>query len=95
MIFFIRRSEKKDAGEQVSNGMLGIGTIILFLIYLFRQHISPTESMILFTIAISGALLLTAEDMSEEHIPKWLENVHKVLSLTGIFYLFFFTHTNP
>jgi 4-amino-4-deoxy-L-arabinose transferase-like glycosyltransferase len=89
-VFFLRK--ERNEKPLIKNGIPAVATIVLLLIYLFRQHIQQVESMVLFTLATSAALVLIAKD--QEELPKWLDAVHGILFTCGFIFLLFFTYTH-
>jgi 4-amino-4-deoxy-L-arabinose transferase-like glycosyltransferase len=92
LVFFLRR-EKKEKPLILKNGIPAVATIMLLLIYLFRQHIQEIESAVLFTIAVSTALILVAKDQ-DEYVPKWMELANGVIFMSGFVFLVLFTYTH-
>jgi len=92
---YLLKKEKLPASSVLIQGALATVALVLLLVYVFRPNPEPVECMVLFTIAMSGSLVLTAKDLAGGKIPKWLAFVHSLLSFGGFAYIFIFTYLHP
>ena len=90
LLGFVMGSKETPKAVVFSHGPLAIIGLVLLVIYLFRGGPNPWESVILFTLAAMGGLVLAARDLSGKAVPKWLAVAHGFLAVTGFVLLLFF-----
>jgi hypothetical protein len=90
LLSYILRDKETPKGIAFTHGPLAAAALILIIVYTFGNHPGPLESVILFTIAAIGGIIVFAKDISNKPIPKWLAVVHGLIAVTGFIFLLIF-----
>ncbi len=90
LLSFVLRNKETPKAIVFTHGPLAVIGLILLIIYTFRQGPNPIESIILFTIAAIGGIVLVWKDITHQQVPKWLAIVHGLVAVSGFILLLIF-----
>ncbi len=86
--------QDKETPKRVvfTHGPLAATGLVLLIIYTVKQP-GPVESIVLFSIAALGGVVMLTKDLSGKKIPKWLAVLHGLLAVSGFIFLLVFAFT--
>jgi len=87
---YILKEKETPKGMTLTHGILAVAGLVLTVYYTVRHKPGPVESVVLFTIAALGGLVVFAKDVSNKAIPKWLAIIHGLIAVGGFVYLLIF-----
>lgn len=92
LLSYVLREKETPKGVVFTHGPLAAIGLILLIIYTVNQP-GPVESIVLFTIAALGGVVMLVKDLSGKKIPKWLGVLHGLLAVSGFIFLLVFAFT--
>lgn len=92
LLSYVLREKETPKGVVFTHGPLAAIGLILLIIYTVNQP-GPVESIVLFTIAALGGVVMLVKDLSGKKIPKWLAVLHGLLAVSGFIFLLVFAFT--
>ena len=72
------------------HGLFVAIAFVLLIMYTRMNTPEPVDSLILFSIAAIGGIVLVYKDLTGRIVPKWLALTHGVAALSGFVFLFVF-----
>ena len=93
LLFYVLTGKPTPKGIAFIHGPLAITGLIVLIIYAVTtaKHHKHLESIVLFSIAAVGGVVVFYRDITGKSIPKWLAVLHGVIALTGIGFILFHT----
>ena len=93
MLYYLLTGRHIPKGLAFVHGPLAIAGLVVLICYavITTHHHKHYESIVLFSIAAVGGLVLFYKDITGKRIPKWLAVLHALLAITG--FLFLLVHT--
>jgi hypothetical protein len=92
LLSYVLRNEETPKTLVFSHGPLAAIGLVLLIVYTINKP-GPIASVILFTIAAFGGIIMVVKDLTGKSIPKWLAILHGVLAVAAFVYLLVFTFT--
>jgi peptidoglycan/LPS O-acetylase OafA/YrhL len=89
LLSFVLKGKETPKGIVFTHGPLAAIGLILLIIYTINNP-GPIESIVLFTIAALGGVVLVVRDLSKKPVPKWLAVVHGLIAVSGFIFLLVF-----
>lgn len=89
LLSYVLREKETPKGVVFTHGPLAAIGLILLILYTVNQP-GPVESIVLFTIAALGGVVMLVKDLSGKKIPKWLAVLHGLLAVSGFIFLLVF-----
>ena len=90
LLTFVLKGKETPKAVVFTHGPLAAAGLILLIIYAFKESPGPTESIILFTMAATGGVVMVYRDLTGKKIPKWLAIAHGLLAISGFICLILF-----
>ncbi len=72
------------------HGPIAALALIILIIYVLNNDVSPVASMVLFIIAAVGGVILVIRDFTGKSLPKPLAIMHGLIAVTGFVLLILF-----
>jgi hypothetical protein len=72
------------------HGLFVLIAFVLLIIYTRMNTPEPIDSLVLFSIAAVGGLVLVYKDLTGKLVPKWLALTHGLAAIGGFVFLFAF-----
>ena len=92
LLSYVLRGKETPKGVVFTHGPLAAIGLVLLVVYTVNQP-GPVESIVLFTIAALGGVVMLTRDLSGKKIPKWLAVLHGLIAVSGFIFLLVFTFT--
>jgi len=90
LLTFVLRGKETPKGIVFLHGPIAATALILLIIYVVNNTVSPVPSMVLFIIAAIGGVILVIRDFTRKSVPKSLAVVHGLIAVTGLILLIMF-----
>ena len=90
LLTFVLRGKETPKAVVFTHGPLAAAGLVLLIIYLFQESPGPVESVVLFTIAAIGGVVMVYKDLTGKKIPKWLAIAHGLIAICGFIFLLIF-----
>lgn len=87
LLSFVLRNQKTPKIVAFIHGPLAIIALILLINYSTDHGPGLTESIVLFTMAALGGIILIIRDVTGRSVPKWLAVAHGLIAITGFIFL--------
>ncbi len=95
LLSLILYNKETPRGAAAIHGLFAITGLALLIIFSRNNEQSPIVSIVLFTLAAVGGLMLIYKDVTGKKIPKWLAVVHGVTAVIGFGFLILFACCHP
>ena len=92
LLSYVLKGKETPKGVVFTHGPLAAIGLVLLIIYTVNNP-GPVESIVLFTIAALGGVVMLVKDLSGKPIPKWLAVVHGLIAVSGFIFLLVFAFT--
>ena len=92
LLSYVLKEKETPKGVVFTHGPLAATGLVLLIIYTVNQP-GPVESIVLFTIAALGGIVMLMRDLSGKKIPKWLAVLHGLIAVSGFIFLLVFAFT--
>lgn len=89
LLSYVLKGKETPKGVVFTHGPLAAIGLVLLIVYTVNQP-GPVESIVLFTIAALGGVVMLMKDLSGKKIPKWLAVLHGLLAVSGFIFLLVF-----
>ncbi len=90
LISYVLRGKETPKGIVFLHGPIAATALILLIIYVLNNTVSPIASMILFIIAALGGVVMVIRDFTGKKIPKGLAVIHGLIAVTAFVLLIVF-----
>ena len=90
LLSLILRTKSTPKAVSALHGLLAGTALILLIVYTLGNKPGPWPSVIIFTIAALGGLVLIYRDLTGKTIPKWLGITHGLTAILGFVLLILF-----
>ncbi len=90
LISYVLRGKETPKGIVFLHGPLAGAALIILIIYVVKNTISPAPSMILFIVAAIGGVIMVIRDFTGKPVPKPLAVAHGLIAITGFVLLVIF-----
>lgn len=92
LLSYVLKEQETPKGVVFAHGPLAATGLVLLIIYTVNQP-GPVESIVLFTVAALGGIVMLIRDLSGKKIPKWLGVLHGLIAVSGFIFLLVFAFT--
>jgi hypothetical protein len=90
LLSLVMRDRQTPRSIAIVHGLFALTGLILLITYSNGSEASPLVSLVVFTIAALGGLVLIYKDVIEKQVPKWLALTHGLTALIGFSFLVVF-----
>ena len=90
LLSLILRTKATPKGVTIIHGVLAVVALVLLIIYCVGHKPGPWVSIIVFSIAATGGLILNYRNITGKTVPKWLGIGHGLIAITGFALLLWF-----
>jgi hypothetical protein len=91
LLTLLLRDKQIPKGAAIIHGLFAVTGLVLLIVYCIKFEAGPLESIIIFSIAALGGIILGYKDLTGRKIPKWLGIVHGVTAIAGFGFLLVYT----
>ncbi len=91
LLSYVLRSKETPKAITIIHGTVAAAGLVILIIFAFYNSPSPWVSVLLFTLAAMGGLLLFHKDLSGKPLPKWLAIGHGIIAVIAFVFLIVFT----
>ena len=89
LLSYVLKGKETRKTVVVTHGLLAASGLTLLIIYMLNRP-GPIESLVLFTIAVLGGVVMLVKDLSGKPIFKWLGIAHGLIAVCGFIFLLVF-----
>ena len=90
LLGFVLKGKETPKAVVFTHGPLAAAGLVLLIIYAIDRSPGPLESIVLFSMAAAGGVVMLYRDITGKGIPKWLAIVHGLLAIAGFAWLLYF-----
>ncbi len=90
LLSLILRNKETSTGIAMIHGLFAATGIILLIVYCSGNNSGPLISIIIFSIAALGGLIMVYRKSTGKKIPKWLGILHGLTAVIGFTFLLYF-----
>ena len=90
LLGFVLKGKETPKAVVFTHGPLAAAGLVLLIIYAIDRSPGHLESIVLFTMAAAGGVVMLYRDITGKGIPKWLAIVHGLLAIAGFAWLLYF-----
>lgn len=87
LLSYVLNNKETPKGVAFIHGPFAAAGLVLLIIYAFKNSPAPVESIVIFTIAALGGMILITRDLIGKSIPKWFAVLHGSLAVVGFIFL--------
>lgn len=90
LLSLILRNKETSTGVAMIHGLFAATGLILLMVYCSGNNSGPLVSVIIFSIAALGGLIMFYRKKTAKKIPKWLGVLHGLTAVIGFIFLLYF-----
>ena len=90
LLSFILREKQIPKAVTLIHGLFAALSVVLLIIYFFRNESGPLVSIIVFVVAAVSGIMLNYRDITGKKVPKWFAVMHGLVAITGFAFLLVF-----
>src|SRR6478735_4655324 len=83
LLTLVMREKETPKGASIINGLFTATGLCLLILYCADTHGGPLVSIMVFSIAALGGLVLLYRDLTGRKIPKWLGLMQEMVAVGG------------
>lgn len=90
LLSFVLQNKETPKAIAFTHGPLAVTGLVILIIYAFLYSPKPIISIVIFTLAALGGLMLIFKDITGKPIPKWMAIGHGITAIIGFLFLLVF-----
>lgn len=90
LLSLILRDKQIPKAVTLIHGLFAALSVILLIVYFFRNESGPLVSIIVFIVAAVSGIMLNYRDITGKRLPKWFAVMHGLVAITGFTLLLIF-----
>jgi hypothetical protein len=90
LLSLILRDKQTPKSVTLIHGLFAALSLVLLIVYFFRNESGPLISIIVFSIAAASGIMINYRDITGKTVPKWFAVTHGLLAVTGYAFLLVF-----